>query len=122
MIKCIKLSLDGMLCLSTGSDGTLRLWDIGQRKCISVYGNARKKKASVDYHTDSIWSLDVNSKFDQVFTAGKDGNIFKVDLLKETTQLVSKGSDEFPIFSLKYDEKWQKLWYSTPESSVHCLD
>ena len=29
MIKAIKLSDDGMMCLSASSDATLRLWDIG---------------------------------------------------------------------------------------------
>lgn len=30
MVKAIKLSDDGMVCLSASSDATLRVWDIGQ--------------------------------------------------------------------------------------------
>ena len=44
MIKAVKLSPDGMVCLSAGSDGFLRVWDIGSRKCIKAYGNERKKR------------------------------------------------------------------------------
>jgi WD repeat-containing protein 48 len=44
MVKAIKLSDDGMVCLSASSDATLRLWDIGQQKCINVYQNVQKKK------------------------------------------------------------------------------
>ena len=44
MIRSVKLSSDGMLCLSASSDGVVRLWDIGLKKCIRVYGNERKRK------------------------------------------------------------------------------
>jgi WD repeat-containing protein 48 len=106
MIKCVKLSSDGRLCLSAGSDGTLRLWDIGSRKCINVYGNQRKKRNTIVYHTDSIWTIDVTSKFDYAYTGGRDGNIFKIDLLNEEVSVISNGSDKHPIISLKYDETY----------------
>lgn len=41
MIKGVKLK-DENLCLSAGSDGTLRVWDLGLKKCIRVYGEERK--------------------------------------------------------------------------------
>ena len=83
MIKQIKLSPDGMVCLSTGSDCTLKVWDIGTRKCIKSFGSESlmQKKFST-YHKDSINALEVGFDSDIVFTGGRDGSIFKTDLIE----------------------------------------
>ena len=91
MIKAVKLSDDGMLCLSASSDSTLRLWDIAHQKCIKTYQHVHKKR-SVEYHSDSIWALDASSRCDNVYTGGKDGNIFKIDILNDKIELISKGT------------------------------
>ena len=44
MIKAVKLNHDGMLCISVGSDHTIRLWDVGLRKCLKVIGDDRRSK------------------------------------------------------------------------------
>ena len=60
MIKSCKISADGMVCVSISSDGTLRVWDIGLRKCVKVYGDSRKQKLNYPFHKDSIWCLEVS--------------------------------------------------------------
>jgi hypothetical protein len=37
----------------------------------------------VEFHTDSIWTLDASSRCDKVYTGGRDGNIYKIDILKD---------------------------------------
>ena len=36
IIKCLSLSPDGMVCLSAGSDCTLKVWEVSSRKCIKT--------------------------------------------------------------------------------------
>ena len=38
MIKSIWVSDDETICYTGGSDGTVRLWDIGTRSVIQTYG------------------------------------------------------------------------------------
>jgi WD40 repeat protein len=60
MVKAIKLSSDGMVCLSTSTDGTLRVWDLNLKKCITVFGDEKNKKNSVNFHKDSIWCMETS--------------------------------------------------------------
>jgi WD40 repeat protein len=60
MVKSVKLSPDGMICLSASTDGTLRVWDLNQRKCITVFGDEKNKKNSSVFHRDSIWCMDTS--------------------------------------------------------------
>ena len=39
--------------------------------------------AEDQFHKDSIWSMDVTKDFKYVYTGGKDGNIYEVDILNE---------------------------------------
>lgn len=41
IVRKVKISDDGMICYSVGSDNTLRVWDISTRKCIKIYKNER---------------------------------------------------------------------------------
>lgn len=50
------LRVGAVQCLSCSSDGTIKLWDIGQQRCISTY----------DVHDDSVWSMLVNEAFTKV--------------------------------------------------------
>ena len=67
----------------------------------------------MEFHTDSVWTLDASPRCDNAYTGGKDGNIFKIDILNDELELVSKGSPQSPIITLAYDNRCQKLWYST---------
>jgi WD repeat-containing protein 48 len=35
-IRALLLSQDGAMCISSGSDATIRVWDIGQQRCLQV--------------------------------------------------------------------------------------
>ena len=51
----VKLSSDGMVCYSVGSDNTMRVWDISTRKCIKIYKsekNISKSKMMVGGYND----------------------------------------------------------------------
>jgi len=46
IVRKVKISDDGMICYSVGSDNTLRVWDISTRKCIKVYKNEKNPNYS----------------------------------------------------------------------------
>ena len=87
MIKCIKLSSDGLVCVSGSVDGTLRVWDMTTRRCLKVYGEEKNKEKEV-FHKDSIWAMDVDEKFENCYTGGRDGKIFKIHIVDEIVQCI----------------------------------
>lgn len=68
MIKSIWISEDESLLYTGGSDGTVRIWDIGTRSVIQTYGVEKTKRGvtitevddfveDLSYHTDSITTM-----------------------------------------------------------------
>lgn len=46
-IKALVLNRDGSQCLSASSDGTIKLWSLGQQQCVQTYR----------VHTEGVWAL-----------------------------------------------------------------
>ena len=57
-------------CISGGSDGTIRIWSLGQQQCIHT----------IRTHADSVWSLAVNDSFSTLYSAGRDKFVWATDL------------------------------------------
>jgi len=66
MVKSIWVSEDESLLYTGGSDGTVKLWDIGSRAVIQTYGEEKgqKRRDSIQdlvddsqYHTDTVTTL-----------------------------------------------------------------
>lgn len=91
MVKAVKLNSDGMLCISAGADHTIRLWDVGLRKCLKVIGDERRLKQSYQFHKDSIWTFDISSDFNYIYTGGKDGHVFKVSIVEGVIEQILNG-------------------------------
>jgi WD40 repeat protein len=81
MVKCIKISPDGMVCFSAGSDCSFKVWDIGTRRSILTHGGDTPVKKLSTYHKDTITAMDVALDQDFVITGGRDGSIFKSSLI-----------------------------------------
>lgn len=130
-VRSIAFSQAGVdfLCLTGGSDGRLKLWDLRQRRCISDYGGAEDDDefgatTKPSFHTDSIWNIEPSSTFDTCFTGGRDGSIYHTDLAGDDQYtLLYKGGKRSPINCLSYDAVNQKLWFATTnDSSLKHLD
>ena len=60
-IRSVKLSGDGKQCVSASSDGTVRLWSIGEQRVIRVFQISEQ----------GIWALAVDPGFRWVYAAGQ---------------------------------------------------
>lgn len=57
-------------CLSGSSDGTIRLWSLGQQRCIATYR----------VHDEGVWALQANEAFTHVYSGGRDRKVYCTDL------------------------------------------
>ena len=62
-VKALIMDHTGRLCLSASSDAIIRLWDVGQQRCITSFA----------VHTDSVWALAADPSFRTVYSGGRDG-------------------------------------------------
>jgi len=46
-IKALVLNRDGTQCLSASSDGTIKLWSLGQQRCVQTFR----------VHKEGVWAL-----------------------------------------------------------------
>jgi WD repeat-containing protein 48 len=52
--------LFALQCISGSSDGTIKLWSLGQQRCVATY----------NWHNEGVWALQTNDAFTHVFSAG----------------------------------------------------
>ena len=60
--------------MSGSSDGTVRLWSLGQQRCVETFR----------MHEQGVWCLAVDDSFRYLFSAGKDKRIFLTDMSEGT--------------------------------------
>lgn len=65
--RALALNAEGTLLLSGSSDHTLRLWDLGQQRCLHTFA----------VHTDSVWALSVDSNFGVAYSGGRDKCVYR---------------------------------------------
>ena len=86
MVKCIKVGSDESLLYTGGSDGTIKLWDIGQRSVVSTIGqpkNSRQQSQSHGHHSDSVTNIipGLANAGENLISGGRDGSICMHDIL-----------------------------------------
>ena len=90
MVKCIYTSQDESLLYTGGSDGTVRLWDIGMHSVVATFGQAKQKNQNnnlLGFHQDTVNTLipDIASRGHSLISGGKDGSICHLDILSQTS-------------------------------------
>ncbi|GJN13710.1 hypothetical protein PR202_gb00446 [Eleusine coracana subsp. coracana] len=99
------LDSSGRYCLSGSSDSMIRLWDLGQQRCIHSYA----------VHTDSVWALASTPSFAHVYSGGRDQSVYLTDL--STRESVLLCTNEHPILQLSLQD--DTIWVATTDSSVY---
>ncbi|PRQ50332.1 putative transcription factor WD40-like family [Rosa chinensis] len=105
MFQSLLLDSTGRFCLSGSSDSMIRLWDLGQQRCVHSYA----------VHTDSVWALASTPTFSHVYSGGRDLFLYLTDLTTRESLLLCQG--EHPILQLALDD--DSIWVATTDSSVN---
>jgi WD repeat-containing protein 48 len=85
-IRACVISEDHTKCISSSSDGTVKLWDLRQQRCIHTF----------DTHDESVWTLLVpdRNSFSHFYSAGKDKKVFWTSLSTLQSTLILEESHE----------------------------
>ena len=94
--------------ISASSDCSIKVWDVGERRCIKTYS----------IHEDSVWTLAIDQTFTRLFSAGRDGNVFLTDLSTAESRLLI--ARDTPVLRIHLPEEESSLWLSTPrDGTIH---
>ncbi|PAV88354.1 hypothetical protein WR25_07590 isoform B [Diploscapter pachys] len=108
-IRSICFSYDGTKCITASSDATVRLWDIGQQRCI----------ATCLAHQEGVWTLQVDSSFSFVFSAGRDKRVYRTPICDMTqNQLLFEEDAPIKKILLNENDNVGSIWASTWNSSI----
>lgn len=125
-VRALVLSEDGTVCISGSADRTVRVWDVGMRRCVHIF----------DAHHDSVWALGVagyscgwadpacvdgaggagGSMLGEVFSGGRDGLVLVHDLRLLQTGLVVR--EPSPLQALAVPTGSGEVWASAADSHV----
>jgi len=108
-VRCVVVSADGTKCISGSSDATVKVWDIGQQRCIQSFA----------MHSDSVWSLATDHNFQTVFSAGRDKHVYCTDLATADTTCLLRARD--PVLKLILSRE-NGLWLSMTNSDLEYWD
>uniref|UniRef100_A0A915DLP0 WD repeat-containing protein 48 homolog n=1 Tax=Ditylenchus dipsaci TaxID=166011 RepID=A0A915DLP0_9BILA len=108
-IRAIAVNRDGTMCLSASSDGTIRLWSIGQQRCIG----------SIRCHSDSVWALQTDSNFSFVLSGGRDHRVFRTSLRNlSNCELLFVEDKPVQKLLLVNEDSPRHVWAATWSSSI----
>eukprot|EP00287_Rhodomonas_sp_CCMP768_P002079 CAMPEP_0196734602 /NCGR_PEP_ID=MMETSP1091-20130531/13282_1 /TAXON_ID=302021 /ORGANISM="Rhodomonas sp., Strain CCMP768" /LENGTH=729 /DNA_ID=CAMNT_0042078125 /DNA_START=337 /DNA_END=2526 /DNA_ORIENTATION=+ len=108
-VRCVIVSDDGTKCISGSSDATIKLWDIGQQRCIQT----------IAAHTDSVWSMAADGGLTRVLSGGRDKLVFCTDMKAFESTLLLRAREPVLKLVLAPDEL---LWVSSTHSDLECWD
>jgi len=121
-VRALVLSDDGTICISGSADRTVRVWDIGMRRCVHVF----------EVHHDSVWALaaagsscgysmgaesgGAGGMLTEVFSGGRDGLLLSHDLRLMQTGLVVR--EPSPLQAIAVPSDGIEIWASAADSHV----
>ena len=65
--RSVLLDAEGRVCISGAADRTIRVWDLGQQRCLHTLA----------LHTDSVWTLATDPHFSTLLSGGRDGCVYR---------------------------------------------
>ncbi len=63
-------------CLSGSSDGTVRLWSLGQQRCVETFR----------IHEEGVWALAVDNEFTTFYSGGRDKKVYATEVFESKSK------------------------------------
>lgn len=115
-VKALLVNRDGTQVLSGSSDGTIRLWSLGQQRCI----------ASITVHREGVWALatpegDAVTSFNKVYSAGRDRRVVCTELCNPDAARYVVCEETAPVLKLALNtcEGKDEIFVATTNSHVN---
>ncbi|XP_017490846.1 PREDICTED: WD repeat-containing protein 48 [Rhagoletis zephyria] len=89
-VRALLVNREGTQCLSAGSDGTIRLWSLGQQRCV----------ATIRAHQEGVWTMQTNEAFSVVYSGGRDRRVVATELRQPVTGQTVICEESAPILKL----------------------
>eukprot|EP01026_Neomeris_dumetosa_P080199 TRINITY_DN8843_c0_g1_i3.p1 TRINITY_DN8843_c0_g1~~TRINITY_DN8843_c0_g1_i3.p1 ORF type:complete len:654 (-),score=82.24 TRINITY_DN8843_c0_g1_i3:233-2194(-) len=107
-VRDVIVNRDARICVSASSDNTIRVWDLGQSRHISIYHT----------HSDTVTSLDASDDFNMIYSGGRDRCVYATSLNRHVSDLLLV--EEKPVRSIRLGPDYSNtLWVSTTNPQVH---
>lgn len=110
IVRKLLIKPDCSKVVSASSDCTLKVWDLGQQRCLET----------VEVHDDSVWTLAWDSANKRVFSGGRDKAVWCTDLATLESHLVAAKLPG-PVLSLALSSDESGLWISTDCPEIQLL-
>jgi hypothetical protein len=81
--RALQLDGDARLLLTGSSDHTVRLWDLGQQRCVQTLAGV---------HACSVWCAVPDASWHFVYSGGSDGRVYVTDLAHKRSTLLFQES------------------------------
>ena len=98
--------------LSASSDGTIKLWSLGQQKCIGT----------IRVHNEGVWTLAAlqdGSTFTTVYSAGRDGRVMCTDFRDARFNSYLVCQENAPVLKVTCDYH-RKIWKFLCSEQADC--
>ena len=112
VVRGLALSDDGRRLLSCGSDRTVRIWHLGERRCEQV----------LTPHVDSVYCVAVDAAWSSVLSGARDGTVCETPLrggASPQSTLLCKGRGIVQRLHAPAEEPGL-LWVATSDSTLNC--
>lgn len=110
-VRCLLLDEQAQLLLSASSDRTIRLWDLGQQRCVQTYRGM---------HDDAIWSLAVDARTGTIYSGGRDKSVRRTNMHTKAWDVLCE--TEQPVRSLALSADGGLLWVGTTNAHLAAYD
>jgi len=108
-VRCLVVSPDGNQVVSGSSDGTIKVWNLGQQRCVQT----------IHVHKEGVWSLLMSENFQYIISGSRDRNIIVTEMRNPTNKtLVCE--EQAPVLSLGYNIDKTGVWATTWNSDIRC--
>ena len=95
---------DRKVLVSGASDRTLKVWDLGQQRCVRT----------LTVHSDSVWALELDGR-GRAYSGGRDGCLYRTNLASRSSELLARADG--PVQALALCPEGEGVWVATLGSS-----